>query len=86
MRPTDATARIEDPKLAPEVIELRQVQPLAALSPTNDRLMDAYLQFEPHDLYVTSRSVLGYEAGTRFLDVLAHPGPALVDPPLAIDD
>ncbi len=87
MRPTDATARIEDPKLAPDVIHLRGVHALGALSPTDGhRLMDVYLRFEPHDLYVTSRSVLGYAAGSRFLDVLSRPGPELVDPPVPIDN
>jgi hypothetical protein len=85
MRSTDAQ-RIDDP-LAPAVIELRRVRPLGALSPTDGhRLMDAYLDFEPHDLYVTSRSVLGYAAGSRFLDALSQPGPELVDPPVAIDN
>jgi hypothetical protein len=87
MRPTE-TARIEEPpQLVPDVITLRRERPQGALSPTStDRLMDAYLELEPYDLYVTSRSVLGYADGSRFLDVLTQPGPELSDPPIAIED
>lgn len=72
--------------LVPEVMDLTRVQSQGALSATDpNRLMAAYLELDPHDLYVTSRSVLGYADGVRFLDVIAKPGPALVDPPIRIE-
>jgi len=61
-------------------------QPGAALSPTSRaHLMAAQLQLDSHDLFVTSRSVLGYRAGLAFLDVLGRPGPVLADAPIAIE-
>lgn len=72
--------------LAPEVMDLTRMQSQGALSASDpNRLLAAYLEMDPHDLYVTSRSVLGYTDGSRFLDVIANPGPALADPPIPIE-
>lgn len=80
------TGKTVDPEVV--VVDLAKMspQPGGALSPTsNAHLMAAYLELDPHDMYVTSRSVLGYSAGLAFLDVTARPGNALVDPPIAIE-
>lgn len=83
---TETDSQIIGTGLAPEVMDLTRVQSQGALSASDpNRLMAAYLELDPHDLYVTSRSVLGYADGSRFLGVIANPGPALVDPPIPIE-
>ena len=67
-----------------EAVSLTEVQTVRALAPTSTHV-GTYLSEDLHDTYVTSRSVLGYEQGAKFLEVLANPGPALTDPPIAIE-
>jgi len=78
--------QIRTPELAPEVMDLRRVQSQGALSASDpNRLMAAYLELDQHDIYVTSRSVLGFRDGQRFLEVISRQGPQLVDPPITIE-
>jgi hypothetical protein len=67
-----------------ETVALTEVQATGALAPTNKHL--GLVLADMHDEYVTSRSVLGYEQGARFLEIIATPGPALTDPPVEIED
>jgi hypothetical protein len=74
-------------QLAPKVVDMTAVTQQGALSPTGaGHLTRVWLELDPHDLYVTSRSVLGYADGQRFLEIIEQPGPALDVPALAIEE
>ncbi len=88
---TSSQARLVD-GLDPQVVDLARVETntrthgALAPAPTDSAgaLMAAWLRFDAHDWTVTSPSVLGYEAGERFLDASLQLGTPLPDPPIPL--
>lgn len=80
--------------LQPDVLDLAcaatNTEPSGALSPASTDsaavLLAAWLKFDPHDSVVTSPSILGYQAGERFLAILEGPRTSLLDPPIPLQD
>ncbi len=58
----------------------------ALTSDSAGAILAAVLKFDVHDTIVTSRSVLGYTTGLRFLEILDGPGSHLQDQPIQIQE